>query len=119
MSTTETSQVWEARRDAGIAFIERHAPADWPQRVRLSTLDMCDGAYCVAGQVFGGYGEAEELARQEAGMTDDEWTLTSDGDGYAWTRWGVACGFLPDDEMSYDDLERAWTRELRDRDAAA
>lgn len=62
---TEIQKSYDAsvleRVQRGMAFLERTHGPGWEDKIDLGTLDLCDGATCVLGQVY-----AEEANRGRA-----------------------------------------------------
>ena len=102
-----------ARVEAGVAWLDDHAPANWRARIDLSQFDVRSGYLCVLGQIF------EELARDN-GVSNGYSYVFSTRFEYVNLQWVIDHGFETNgfSDAAYDLLEAAWRAHLNDHDPA-
>lgn len=98
----------EAAVQNGIALFLSEGVTDWASRIDFSEVNMWNGSYCIAGQVFAE--KAGEFRRSEEYEGDYCSCCKFNGYDYATVLVENTAnyGFYPDDRFTEEDLINAW-----------
>lgn len=88
----------EERVEAGAAWLDENAPAEWWDRVDTENIYMMDGASCILGQVFAGEADLAGITCGYLYVVD----FGRKGEECTEGSWAIDHGFVPTSGLGSD-----------------